>query len=331
MDMQARKAALDLLDADLDIADDDGGDDEILYVENKATVKSANEVRRLIQTNFTNIRPAFRRFDENHDMMLSVDELCRACNDQGIPLSVFEANRLLAQIDKDHSGAVSNYEFMRFFGEASDAGGLSAQLIAADDAKAARRVAIDQALEGENKHGFALEGTAADADAKLKKRIADNFKNVREAFRRFDADGDGMLSAEELCYACQSAGVKMKKDEADRLLIMVDNDGSGSVSNKEFMVYFGESADVGGLSSTLQKNNTAETAYKQKSDHLTKLAAPINMDALGKVARAEMNEKESTAMISNVSCRSDFHTSTTASTPTYSVQFHNVLTCGPSF
>ena len=48
-----------------------------------------------------------------------------------------------------------------------------------------------------------------------------------ESFKKFDADGDGQISAEEWEKACEALGIP--KDRAADLLKEVDQDGDGQV------------------------------------------------------------------------------------------------------
>ena len=58
--------------------------------------------------------------------------------------------------------------------------------------------------------------------------------NIRQVFRKFDADHSGTIDYEECHSGLQSLGVVLNDDEFEELLAIVDEDGSGEISYFEF-------------------------------------------------------------------------------------------------
>jgi Ca2+-binding protein (EF-Hand superfamily) len=56
-----------------------------------------------------------------------------------------------------------------------------------------------------------------------------------EAFKVFDMDGDGLISAYELRYALTQLGEKLEDREIEILLREADLDGDGYINFQEFV------------------------------------------------------------------------------------------------
>merc|ERR1711863_180309 len=61
-----------------------------------------------------------------------------------------------------------------------------------------------------------------------------NEAELREAFKLFDADGDGMISAEELTTLISKVGGEMADAEAKALIHAADKDGNQGIDFGEF-------------------------------------------------------------------------------------------------
>lgn len=67
---------------------------------------------------------------------------------------------------------------------------------------------------------------------KIKENEASN--DIREAFRVFDRDGDGYISAEELTHVMSTLGENLTQEEIDEMIREADLDGDGRVGYEEF-------------------------------------------------------------------------------------------------
>lgn len=65
-------------------------------------------------------------------------------------------------------------------------------------------------------------------------RTTDNEEEVREAFRVFDRNGNGFISAAELRHVLTSIGDKLTDEEADDMIRAADVDGDGQINYDEF-------------------------------------------------------------------------------------------------
>ncbi|KAL8610994.1 hypothetical protein ACOMHN_042610 [Nucella lapillus] len=59
--------------------------------------------------------------------------------------------------------------------------------------------------------------------------------NLREAFRIFDKDGNGMVSALELRHVLTSLGEKLTDEEVDEMMREADMTGDGQVNYQDFV------------------------------------------------------------------------------------------------
>lgn len=61
--------------------------------------------------------------------------------------------------------------------------------------------------------------------------------SMRRCFRGFDKDGSGNIDSKELKQAMKECGSNLSDDEIDRLIKLVDKDGSGTLSYEEFIAH----------------------------------------------------------------------------------------------
>lgn len=68
-----------------------------------------------------------------------------------------------------------------------------------------------------------------------KMKDTDSEEEIREAFRVFDKDGNGFISAAELRHIMTNLGEKLPDVEVDEMLREADIDGDGQVNYEEFV------------------------------------------------------------------------------------------------
>jgi Ca2+-binding EF-hand superfamily protein len=79
---------------------------------------------------------------------------------------------------------------------------------------------------------------------------------IKEAFARFDRDGNGKMTAQEMFNALQSMGHDIPLSECAAMISSVDDDSSGSVNVKEFMELIGNKFCVEDLNERKEIRNT---------------------------------------------------------------------------
>ena len=60
-------------------------------------------------------------------------------------------------------------------------------------------------------------------------------EDFMDAFRIFDTDGDGKITAKELNHVLKELGIKMNKNDIKKMIKELDNDGNGTIEYSEFI------------------------------------------------------------------------------------------------
>ena len=81
------------------------------------------------------------------------------------------------------------------------------------------------------RHQKVKPSQAAPADLPLSEEQIAEF---REAFRLFDVDGDGHITAEELGIVLQTLGQKTTPEDIQQMILEVDKDGNNQIEFEEF-------------------------------------------------------------------------------------------------
>lgn len=68
--------------------------------------------------------------------------------------------------------------------------------------------------------------------AKKVKDSGDESEELKEAFRVFDKDGNGFISASELRHVMTNLGERLTDEEVDDMIKEADTDGDGQVNYK---------------------------------------------------------------------------------------------------
>jgi calmodulin len=67
-----------------------------------------------------------------------------------------------------------------------------------------------------------------------KMKDTDSEEEIREAFKVFDRDNNGFISAAELRHVMTSIGEKLTDDEVDEMIREADQDGDGRIDCQPF-------------------------------------------------------------------------------------------------
>ncbi|KAG8067534.1 hypothetical protein GUJ93_ZPchr0005g16242 [Zizania palustris] len=147
------------------------------------------------------LEQVFRLYDANRDGKISADEMESVLRALGAPPGPGEVKRMMEEMDSDGDGFVDLTEFAAFH---CGAGG---------------------------------DGAGGGGDAK--DREAASEAELREAFRMYDADSNGLISARELHRVLRQLGDKCSVADCSRMIRSVDADGDGCVNFDEFKKMMG--------------------------------------------------------------------------------------------
>lgn len=70
---------------------------------------------------------------------------------------------------------------------------------------------------------------------KLDDESGDNAENLKAAFRAFDKDCSGYITADELRQVMTSLGEQLTDEEIEEMIREADNDGDGQINYQEFV------------------------------------------------------------------------------------------------
>ncbi|EGB05428.1 hypothetical protein AURANDRAFT_30956, partial [Aureococcus anophagefferens] len=107
--------------------------------------------------------------------------------------------------------------------------------------------------------------------------MATQHMKVRTAFRALDRDSSGTLEKDELLSLLENYHIKLSEADMDRLMAMIDTDGSGKISYREFNDYFG--ADIAVARRLGGKYKSACAAFRN-----------IDMDKGGCLDKSELRD-----------------------------------------
>merc|ERR1712167_206312 len=68
-----------------------------------------------------------------------------------------------------------------------------------------------------------------------KMKDTDSEEEIKEAFKVFDKDGNGFISAAELRHVMTNLGEKLTDEEVDEMIREADVDGDGQINYDEFV------------------------------------------------------------------------------------------------
>jgi len=170
-------------------------------------------------------------------------------------------------IDIDKNGSIDYREFRVAFGEGICGGGYEGMDVFRGEESHLANVASRSLRNG------LREMELESAVSELRARMATQHMKVRTAFRALDRNSSGTLEKDELLSLLENYHIKLSEGDMDRLMAMIDTDGSGKISYREFNDYFG--ADIaggkfengGGMESALA---TAEDTRAEKHEEIRK-------------------------------------------------------------
>uniref|UniRef100_A0A0D9Y176 EF-hand domain-containing protein n=1 Tax=Leersia perrieri TaxID=77586 RepID=A0A0D9Y176_9ORYZ len=148
------------------------------------------------QEQISELREAFSFFDKDGDGCITLEELDTVVRSLGQNPTREELAEMIRDVDADGNGTIEFAEFLALMARKKKASSSSSSHVEEED----------------------------DADEEL-----------REAFKVFDKDQDGLISAAELRHVMISLGEKLSDEEVEQMIREADLDGDGQVNFDEFV------------------------------------------------------------------------------------------------
>merc|ERR1711997_1150479 len=115
-----------------------------------------------------------------------------------------------------------------------------------------------------------------------------NEAELREAFKLFDADGDGMISAEELVTLISKVGGQMADADAKALIHAADKDGNQGIDFSEFAKFWEalHGDDEGKIRAEFGKLDTDNSGYITRDEMVAVIDGSFQGDKMEEAKKA---------------------------------------------
>mmetsp|Transcript_35609 Transcript_35609/g.61601 ORF Transcript_35609/g.61601 Transcript_35609/m.61601 type:complete len:900 (+) Transcript_35609:141-2840(+) len=216
-----------------------GGDGAGAAPESGGVTKDIPTVAAAIFKNLGTPKVAFGVLDPDGAGKISMDRFVSEVHALGVPFSEDHLRQLGAAIDADGDGLVSLQEFCRAFRVVDQRASKSRQsisnMVAARKAAAQAQAEIDPSAAGEPGDGGWQEGVIQ----QISNFMFQHRSQLASAFRAFDLDNSGSISAEEFVTGMSKMNALFNKpltrDQIIEIMRSLDEDGDGTLSYKEFL------------------------------------------------------------------------------------------------
>ncbi|GLE00301.1 hypothetical protein PINS_up009029 [Pythium insidiosum] len=193
------------------------------------------------------IEAAFREYDLDGSGELDHEEFTRFMKRYGIS-SVEDIDRLIRRLDLDGSGTIDLTEFMSIFNPLRCEGYSAGRTLLTVEEEPVSNDELESVLEIERQ---------------LAERILRNTRDLRAAFRKFDANGNGKLEYKEFRAVLKS--YKFHEMEIRKVIRHLDRDVSGYIDYREFTSAFAIVNGSDGKSSSYQVVRKRRSSDKKHS------------------------------------------------------------------
>lgn len=212
-----------------------------------------------VEMRYKNMRECFRRIDLDCSGMLSRDEVEFALATWRIPAKREQVDKIMADLDRDGDERISFAEWCEGLKQAAVQSGdvfgrgdahvtdhmrvLAGGRVIINDNLSAMPPAEKQRSAGRpDFQPWRLPKASAPASPQqlegavhaMQDQIYVKFKLLRDAFRSFDTNHDGKLSAAELLTAVRCFNLSIPEEHVMQLARQCDKDGSGAIDYNEF-------------------------------------------------------------------------------------------------
>lgn len=186
-----------------------------------------DNLRAKVDYHWEDLRREFVNMDPYHTGLVTKDEFRDVLTELCVNLSNLELEQLLQKFEVKSDGRVSYIEFLKPFALRKQTwrhGNNMLSLLQHPQPE----LPIPDIVEPPQKglHGIT---------AKLRQKLAGDWKNLRRAFRKLDVTGDGYLSLPEFRSVLKLANVVLDEDEVYHVMTEFDRDLTGKISYEKFI------------------------------------------------------------------------------------------------
>lgn len=150
------------------------------------------------------LREAFALFDKDNDGCITSKELLTVMHGLRLQITEQEIADIINNVDVDGSGTVDFNEFLRMMSRS--------------------HCHIHRPAKA--------PGAATSPD----QRSAEELEEMRQAFRVFDIDGNGVIDANELKVTMFNLGENLSDRDVKQMIKLADRNGDGKIDYEEFIM-----------------------------------------------------------------------------------------------
>ncbi|XP_052785640.1 EF-hand calcium-binding domain-containing protein 6-like isoform X2 [Mya arenaria] len=186
-----------------------------------------DSLRSKIDYMWEELRKEFVNMDPYGVGFVSQEEFRDVCKELCVHLSSFELDQLVQKFDIKKDGRVSYIEFLKPFALRKQIwrhGNNMLSLLQHPQAELPMSDIVEPPQKG--LHGIT---------AKLRQKLAGDWKNLRRAFRKLDKSNNGYMSVPEFRSVLKLANVILDEDEVYHVLNRFDNNMSGKIQYEKFI------------------------------------------------------------------------------------------------
>lgn len=220
-------------------------------------IKERLAIRSVPEAKILEMKAAFEKYDSDGSGMLSNDEFRRIAPEMGVNLTPNGLRKAFEHLDADGSGTVEFEEFLKWH--------------FADKVESV--LSIEEKIKLEKAKAQAQAAKAADKTGEM----GNVMDHARSVFKKYDKDRSGTISPDEFAELCYDMGKTFDDAEERKLVVsLLDSDGDGEVSFKEFFRWWKSHKDKFFVSSYSEDVKAAIYYFKK-----------FDADLSGKLDRTE--------------------------------------------
>jgi calmodulin len=169
----------------------------------------------LTEEQIAEFKEAFSLFDKDGDGTITTKELGTVMRSLGQNPTEAELQDMINEVDADGNGTIDFPEFLTMVGVGLCLGVWQGSPVV---------LCLSHARTYTRNYQMAR-----------KMKDTDSEEEIKEAFKVFDKDGNGFISAAELRHVMTNLGEKLTDEEVDEMIREADVDGDGQINYEEFV------------------------------------------------------------------------------------------------